>query len=278
MPLFTIGEQLWTKVHFWKNITSATLHQRNKGRFMKFKILYMIIVTGSLLNISANNIIASKTGSLTKYSKCMIKDGKGIIEISDFQTNTISESTTLYNTFYNIKKLAPGAISNIEPQRYVWSVTQTDYFVSNEFDQLVNFYSYGFTNIANNSYESDIIVEQIDKVCSSLNDFKIIGKFQLSLKIGEKVFIDELIIERKTHYNEAPYLTGTYSVPNSFIADIKDLTYNNNQFSFTIRVQEGDADYEAFFEGTFSDRNIFKGNSFVLPQNSLLGVFEGKRI
>src|SRR5690606_26565240 len=106
------------------------------------------------------------------------------------------------------------------------------------------------------------------------NDFGIIGEFQLDLKIGNRVFIDYLTVERTA----LGHIKGKYIVPNSFESGINNLQYNDGDFSFTIHVKEGNDDYQAIFEGVINDNGEVTGKAFILPERAPLGEFTGKKL
>jgi len=104
-----------------------------------------------------------------------------------------------------------------------------------------------------------------------------LGEFNVELKIGDRVFIDQLRLKRSFSNLNYPSVTGTYVVPGSFESNVTNLIYDTGIFSFVINVNEGNESYDAIFEGRFTDENIFKGKAFTLPERNLLGQFQGTR-
>jgi hypothetical protein len=121
-------------------------------------------------------------------------------------------------------------------------------------------------------------MNRMDHICDdSVKDFRILGYFQIDLTIGDHIFEDRLRIARSNGVFGGAIIEGVYSVPNSFESKIQKLNYTDGVFSFQIRVQEGEDDYMAIFEGTLDERDQIKGSAFVLPERTLLGVFTGRR-
>ena len=77
---------------------------------------YFLLVIITLTKASANTIIAKKHGDFKKFSICQLSEGKGTLEIDHFKNGKIIETTKRYNTFSDLKSLAPHAISSIESE------------------------------------------------------------------------------------------------------------------------------------------------------------------
>ena len=111
-------------------------------------------------------------------------------------------------------------------------------------------------------------------VAQASDSTRMLGKFQIDLKIGNRVFIDYLETQRGSNGK----IEGRYIVPNSFESPITKFKYSEGNFSFIIRVREGAQDYEALFEGFISDVQVLEGRAFILPHRQLLGTFNGLSI
>lgn len=223
--------------------------------------------------INAGPIIASATGPFQNYTGCEITKNSVIYKMEKLvetkYTRTDSES---------LMRLAPKAIAGIQNTYYRWFISQTDYNITNEAGDLLAFYSFGVKNTDNNSSEAKELIENIDTICTnSFSDFKILGEFVINLKIGNQILIDELIIEKNVGSFGIPSVSGKYIVPNSFTSKISNLQYTNGQFSFDIRVQEGDEDYYLTFIGSFEGDNKISGNAKMLSNGEHFGSFTGER-
>lgn len=245
---------------------------------MNSKKLLMTIMISITLNTSAGDLLAVKEGPFENYNRCSLSHGIGTIEIGHGFNFNITETSRVNNSLRDLEILATPAVAAASKESYRWFPTQTDYAVKNNNGRLVNFYSVGFKNIYNESNAAQELISLIDQTCNrELADFRILGEFQVDLRIGNKVFADKLIVKR-TSSTYGPIIDGLYIVPNSFESKIENLNYNNGKFSFTIHVLEGDDDYHAIFEGSLSQNDILKGQAFILPNRIPLGSFTGKRI
>lgn len=243
----------------------------------KLKISLAVL---SLLIVSklAAQPIARKSGGFKNYDQCSIEAQVGYIEIGNGYTNHLKERSAHYSSTEEFLTLSMTALLEASRPFYRWSGTQVDYLVLNSSQELSPFYSNGFRNITNSSEESSELKKRIDQICDNeLIDFKILGEFNVELKIGDRVFIDQLRLKRSFSNLNYPSVTGTYIVPGSFESNVTNLIYDTGIFSFVINVNEGNESYDAIFEGRFTDENIFKGKAFTLPERNLLGQFQGTR-
>lgn len=222
--------------------------------------------------------IAMKSGGFKSYEKCSIESQIGHIEIGNDYTNHLIERSSHYSSTEEFKNLSTAALYEVSRPFYRWSGTQVDYYVLNSSQELSPFYSNGFRNIINSSKESIELKKRIDQICDNeLFDFKILGEFNVELKIGNRVFIDQLSLKRSFSNLDYPSVNGVYIVPGSFESRITKLVYDTGIFTFVINVNEGNESYDAIFEGRFTDVNRFEGEAFTLPERNLLGQFQGTR-
>lgn len=98
------------------------------------------------------------------------------------------------------------------------------------------------------------------------------GEYIVKLKIGNTLFLDELILNQ-----DASITTGVYKVPGSFESDVLDFQSNQNDFSFEILVKERGESYQVTFRGSFMNENNFSGNAYFSADSSILGEFIGVR-
>lgn len=246
---------------------------------MKSKISLIGIGMGLMFNASAGEILASKEGPFESYNRCSLSHAKGTLEIRNGLRTKIIETTKIFVSLKDLEELAIPAIAGVAREFYRWFPTQTDYSVRGADSSLVNFYAVGFRNINNESNAAQELISRIDHICNEeLTDFRILGDFRVDIKIGSKVFEDKLTIKRIVETFMEPKIEGVYLVPDSFESKIQNLNYKDGEFSFTIRVQEGDDDYKATFEGKLDFDNKLEGKAFILPDRKLLGTFTGKRI
>lgn len=246
---------------------------------MTSKIFLSILTIYFAHTATAENILAQKKGSVKRYAQCSLSESHGTIQINDsLNRYHLSETSRYQHDFYDVERIVTPAIKGIEGMYYRWNAIQTDYLIKDDNDSLIKFYSFGLTNIINKTPQARTLIEDIDRICDfHLRDFSIIGEFQIDLQIGNRVFKDSLIIQRDEGFFGV-HVKGIYSVPNSFNSKIKSLNYKDGRFSFTIRVQEGEDDYEAKFEGILNSSSELKGRAFILPSNEELGSFTGKRL
>lgn len=238
-------------------------------------LLLGLFITNSAMT---QEIFASKDGPFERFTDCKVSKDKGTIEILDHQGNLLSESTNLRVPLSRFYALAPAAIKGIESNFLRWSPTQTNYNIIDSDGALVPFYSFGVRNRVNKSEAAKELMSTIDRICDqSLQDFKVIGNFQIELKIGNNFFLDQLEVKRSVDSFFTPYVEGRYIVPNSFESKIKSLNYLNGTFSFTTTVTEGEP-YEVLFTGVIAGDKITNGKAYILPNHNLLGEFIGRRI
>ena len=246
---------------------------------MKLKISIIGLTIGLIFNTAAEDILASKEGPFNNYNYCSLTHDRGTLEIRNGSRSKIVETSMINVTLKDFEELAAPAIAGKGREFNRWYPTTTNYSVRGANEVLEKFYSHGFFNIINDSSAAQELMLKIDDVCSTqLNDFRIIGKFQVDLKIGNRVFEDKLIIKRTNETFMGAVIEGTYEVPNSFESKVKDLNYKDGIFTFTIRVREGDDDYKTSFEGTLNQDGHLEGKALILPARTLLGTFTGKRI
>lgn len=229
-----------------------------------------------LLNtVMANDIIASKHDNSIYYSSCLIEPTV-VTRVKNIGRNRKAiQATTHGQNLNDLISSSSSLLSSISGGHYRWSPIQTDYYIANVHNELTLFYAVGFNNINNESELLTKSLNTIDQLCDAVAlDFSIIGEFQLDLKIGNRIFVDYLNIER----TPLGHLKGKYVVPNSFESAIDNLQYENGSFSFTIHVKEGTDDYHAVFEGLIDENDRVIGKAFILPERKPLGEFTGKRI
>ncbi len=223
----------------------------------------------------ANDLIATKEADSNLYSTCTISSH----EISRVQSlgddRYATETTPHHYDLQSLKDHSADLIAGISRRFYTWNSTQVRYHVANSANELVEYYASGFENIRNTSPYLTGSLETINDMCENFaRDFRFLGKFQIDLKVGDRVLIDYLEVERSSFGN----FIGKYVVPNSFESAISDLHYQNGDFRFTIHVQEGDQEYDALFEGHISETFLITGEAFILPARQSLGTFTGRRI
>lgn len=245
---------------------------------MKAKV--MVLLTSILLIPStyATAPLFVKEGAFHKFGKCSLSEGSATIEILTGPTTKISETTLLNESLEDLVTLSDEAIRQAGREFYRWSGTQSDYLAQNSQGGLKTFYAYGFKNISNDSSEARALITRLDQICDRESfDFKILGDFELALTMNGQTLIDKISIKRRSENFGYSIIEGSYIVPNSFESKIENLNYQDDRFSFEIRVREGNEDYMAKFEGYFNDRNHFSGHATVLSTNELLGIFTGAR-
>ncbi len=236
-------------------------------------ILFSTSLLLSMINgISASEVIISKSGPFDNYDRCEVSVKSATLYAGSSHGNQLVESTAININSPAVLKLGSKALLHAETPYYRWFQTQTDYKVRSSSGHLSTYYSRGFKNINNDSSASLLLREKTDQICDDLKEFKLLGSFILDLKIGNRIFKDELIIHKK--YN---LIFAEYIVPNSFTSKINDLNYKNGKFTFTIHVKEGNEEYDALFEGTINNHHELKGKAYILPKRSLLGTFTGQR-
>ena len=241
------------------------------GGSMKLTILKIITIVSLIpVNTVHSLEIAKREGVSGTYSSCSLTKNSRTLSISE----DIRETVSLEVPYKEISSLSDDAINNRGIMLYRWSSIQENYFVNGE-----RFYAYGLESIINESTSSKELISIIDEACErDIDDFRIIGHFTFSLKIGRKIFQDKVEISlRKGYANRYSIVRGNYTVPNSFTAKIFDLNYESGSFSFKIHVLEGDDDYIALFEGSFLSKNKLRGKAFILPSRKELGSFYGER-
>lgn len=244
-------------------------------------IIVLLALGMSLEAIAAEEgtILASAHGPFEKFNHCLIEDGHTTIKISNGFGNNLTERSTVFHSTEGIKTLSTPALAGIGSRFFRWFPTQTEYKTRGDENTLIPYFKEGLENLHNDSEASDELRAQTDFFCNQLAlDFRILGKFRVDLKIGDKVFADELFFKRTQNSFSNTKVEGTYSVPESFESKVKDLIYENGKFSFTIHVVEGEQEYDSLFEGTINNRNELKGKAFVLPDRSLLGEFTGAKL
>ena len=244
---------------------------------MKLSLLTTIFTMSFTYQAHGLNILASKEGSFDKFDRCALSidvvnlnKTVGTLEIKNGSKISLKETSIINRSPEKLERFALPALEGAQGQYYRWFPTQNDYKVRNKDNKLENFYSSGFINIDNNSVAAQDLILEMDSICDEqINDFRMLGKFQLNLEIGSRVFNDQLIIEREEGNFSGPIVKGRYIVPNSFESQIKTLTYEDGQFSFIIRVQEGNQDYQAIFEGSLNREGQLEGKSYILPERKL---------
>lgn len=239
-----------------------------------FTLLFITLVTSAYGEV----FIAAKQGSLERYDACHIGENYGILEISDNDGHFI-EKTVIDTREFNIHSLAPNALAGKEPPFYRWSHEQIDYKVLNSNFELEDFHVIGFRNIRNSTSEAAKLITTIDHLCDNvLQGIRVLGEFQIDLKIGDRVFADQLIIK----YLNIGGIYARYIVPNSFESRVYKIDYDGEKLSFVIHVKEGSDDYEAIFEANFEanfDTNdTLSGDAYILPTRQHLGSFTGRRL
>lgn len=244
---------------------------------MKSKMLLTTIVTCLTHSATAKEVLASKEGPFKKYNKCALTDTTGTLEIGNPFSYHLLETSSHYDYFYDLEGLVRPAVAGAQARPRRWYPTQTNYHIRNSRGSLVKFYALGVTNIDNDTTEAKTLKNKINDICDNqLNDFNILGEFQIDLQIGNQIFKDKLVVKRTQElYGIA--IEGVYIVPGSFKSKITKLNYKNGTFSFIIRVQEGEDDYRAVFEGFLNADGQLKGKAFILPEREELGVFTGKK-
>lgn len=245
---------------------------------MKSEILLMILGLGLSLELTAGSILASKEGPFEKFNLCTVEDGHSTISIGFNSGHKLIERSSLYLSTQELKDLSLPAIAGIGRQFFRWFPTQTDYNVRGADGSLVTYFSEGLKNINNDSHAALELRTQVDKICDQVTDFRILGEFQVDLKIGRKVFADKLVVKRTNGSFRNAQIEGSYLVPDSFESKIKDLKYTDGDFTFIIHVKEGTQEYDAIFEGKLNRKDELSGNAFVLPERKLLGSFTGRRL
>lgn len=246
---------------------------------MKSKtILTLAFFTLSFGNNLNAGVLAEKKGPFEKYDKCTLSEYSGSLELKLNRHYHLIQTTKYENPFEDLTHSFSLAIDSAKPPRRRWFPTQINYYLRGESGKLSRFYAFGYENIENEAHEAKVLINQIDAICDfQLEDFSILGRFKLDLKIGDKNFEDVLIIKRN-HTEFGAQISGTYIVPNSFEAKIKDLKFIDGKFSFKIRVREGSDDYEAIFEGFLNSEDELSGSGYILPSRKLLGHFTGNRL
>ena len=245
---------------------------------MKIKLLTAIFTLSISGQSLGQEILAKKEGLFNKFNSCSIGQTNGTIKLSGTRGFELEESSEHNEAFYHYDKLVIPTLSAIGPVTYRWYPSQVDYSIKGSDELLTKFFAYGFRNIRNESTEAKKLRQSIDRICDELlNDFQIIGKFQINLKIADTIFEDELIITR-TSNETFTSVKGLYKVPNSFEAKVKQLKYSTGKFTFLIEVKEGQDEYDAFFEGEFLPSGKMQGRAYILPDQRLLGIFSGKRL
>lgn len=247
-----------------------------QGGFMKTALFVLLSLASQ--TTMAQELLAQKGGTFSKFNRCSIFENRVELQIN-LQNGKMIESTKLANSQNIISKLSDAAITSAARATYRWLTMQHDYHVRGSDGNLAKFYAFGFETISNNSTEALALIEYIDQVCDQhAEDFKLLGEFQVDLKIGDRVFADQLIVERDSPTDSMARVRGKYIVPNSFESKIKEVNYRDGVFSFQIEVKEGSDEYDALFEGEISSNGELSGAAFVLPARSILGTFTGKRI
>jgi len=239
---------------------------------MKSLIIGITFLVGLSSGLQATEVVVSKSGPFLKFNSCEVRSNQTTISIGSSLGNYLKEATDHLINSSELLNLAEIALKSAGNRYYRWFNSQTDYFIRNSTGHLVPYYSRGFSNINNNSDAAFYLRQKTDQICDKVNDFKLLGSFTLDLKIGDRIFEDKLLVHRKNGSIFAEYI-----VPNSFTSEIRDLSYLNGKFTFTIHVKEGDQEYDAAFEGTINQRGRLEGRAFVLPDRSLLGTFTGKK-
>ena len=218
--------------------------------------------------------VASKQGGHERYDICHIADNYGSLTITD-RAGHLVEKTAINTDELNIRVLAPNALAAAKPPVYRFLNQQTDYKVINSNSQLEAFFAVGAITIENPSSEATTLVATIDQLCDNvLQSIRILGEFQIDLKIGDRVFADQLIIKRLDSGN----IRARYIVPNSFESKVYKIAYDGEKLSFVIRVQERGEDYEAIFEARIDEKGILTGDAYILPERQHLGSFTSKRL
>lgn len=218
--------------------------------------------------------IAGKESTQGHYETCHIADDYGVLLISD-RAGHLIEKTAIDTREFNIRNLATKALAEAKPPSIRFTDQQIDYSVINGDLGLEVFYAIGLTTIGNSSPEAAKLVTTIDQLCDNvLQSIRVLGEFQLDLKIGDRVFADQLIIKRLDSGN----IHARYIVPNSFESRVYKINYNGENLSFVIRVQERGDDYEAIFEARIDENGILTGDAYILPERQHLGSFIGKRL
>ena len=245
---------------------------------MKTKLLMTLLTLTTFSTTYARTLVASKTGDFDKFRTCTLYNDAGVISYSEGIDVNLEQTTQIPRPFIqfpsDFSKIALDAASS---PRFRWAIGQTDYNLSLDGKTSKTFYAEGFRFVSNHSQEALMLRQEIDHLCEDrLDDYKIIGDFFIYLKIGEKLFEDELIIKR-VNENFGTRVRGDYIVPNSFTSNISKLRLKDNQFSFVIRVKERNDDYEAIFEGKVNSQGELEGSSYILPERKLLGHFTSKR-
>lgn len=218
--------------------------------------------------------IAGKESTQGLYETCHIAENYGVLSISD-PAGELVEKTTIDTRELDIRSLAVNALAGARPVNHRFMDQQIDYKVVNSNLDLEIFYSIGFRTIGNSTPEAAKLVTTIDHLCDNvLQSIRVLGEFQLDLKIGDRVFADQLIIKRLDSGN----IHARYIVPNSFESKVYKMAYDGEKLSFVIRVQERGDDYEAIFEARIDENDILTGDAYILPERQHLGSFIGKRL
>lgn len=245
---------------------------------MKFKLLLPVFVMGLAFNALSNDILAEKEGSFEKYDKCSLSKSIGTLEAGHSSRAKLIQTSKYYDDFYDLDGLVRPVLAGVGRNFRRWSPTQTYYRIKDTLNNLSVFYAVGFLNVPNQAIESVELISKIDHICDQqLNDFNILGEFNIDLKIGNKVFADKLVVKRTKDFWRLN-IDGTYIVPNSFESKLEKLNYEDGKFSFTIHVLEGEDDYKAIFEGFLHASGELEGKAYVLPERNLLGTFTGNKI
>lgn len=172
-----------------------------------------------------------------------------------------------HNQFFSVDEISKQILEGAQAPFYRWNNLQRNFYVIDHQNQMKVFYAKGYKNILNKSQEAEKLTQKINNMCDETkSNFTLLGKFQIDLIIGTKIFNDILIVNENA---------GQYIVPNSFESKIKSLKFENGLFHFIIRVQEGEDDYEAYFEGEIDSSKSIKGKAYILPNKDLLGEFTG---
>jgi hypothetical protein len=243
------------------------------------KLKNTILPIFMIFNSEANTHLASKRSLSNEYDYCHITKNTVTREISHNQSGKLVETTILNSSLNNLRKDSQTAIDNIQRDFQSKFSANEIYRVQNSTGNLDIFFSRGINEVQNSSNESKNLIKLIDSICEKKAlDFKIIGDFNIYLKIGNTKFIDSLSIFRKSNPYMKPGISGKYTVPNSFSSNLSTLDYRNGKFSFVIRVIEGSQDYFSVFEGSMIDKDNLSGKAYTLPDRKLLGHFTGRRM
>jgi hypothetical protein len=225
---------------------------------------------------SAEVALVKKMGASAKYENCSVYEKYGVIELYSGSKSKFTQRSEIL-TPIDLNMSEDIAIEGAGRPFYRWSNMSMNYFVRSSSGDLKRYYAHGFENIVNNTPEAKYLIDITDKYCDKvIRDFDFLGNFNLNLKIGDRLFVDELIVDRKFAGHFQTSVQGKYIVPGSFESKLSKINYDGKSFSFVIHVVEGEDDYKAIFEGEIIN-NKLNGKAFVLPDRNLLGEFTGER-